>query len=388
MADETSEMIIKLEGRIDSNNVTDIEKRILNILAYRQNEAVIFDAENLDYISSAGLRTLLRVKKSCRDVKIINVRPGVYEILDTTGFTQLMTIEKAYRRISVDGCEEIGRGASGTIYRIDQDNVVKVYNDRNALDEIIHEREMAKLALILGIPTAISYEIVRIGDCYGSVFELLDAVSFSQILSTDPLKLEWCVEESIKLLNMLHTTHASDIRLPDIRDKYISKTENLRDELTDSVADKVLDLIRSIPLDDRLVHGDFHSKNIMLLDNDVLLIDMETLSVGHPIFDLASMYDAYIGFSDPDHDQVKRFQGFDYEISQKFWYRSLETYLNTQDKARIREVEDKAKVPGYVRAMNFLANHKGNETKEGREQLSYWKDRLIEVLERIDSLDF
>ncbi|MBR0085199.1 MAG: hypothetical protein IJL97_01480, partial [Lachnospiraceae bacterium] len=71
-------------------------------------------------------------------------------------FTEMMTVEKAYRVVSVEGCEEIGRGANGTIYRIDRDNVVKVYNNADALEDIQHEREVAKLALILGIPTAIS----------------------------------------------------------------------------------------------------------------------------------------------------------------------------------------------------------------------------------------
>ena len=69
-------------------------------------------------------------------------------------------MEKAYRVVSVEGCEEIGRGANGTIYRIDKDNVVKVYNNADALSEIQHEREVARLALVLGIPTAIESAIV------------------------------------------------------------------------------------------------------------------------------------------------------------------------------------------------------------------------------------
>ena len=69
-----------------------------------------------------------------------------------TGFTDMMPVEKAYRVVSVEGCEEIGRGANGTIYRIDRDNVVKTYKNADALAEIQHEREVAKLALILGVP--------------------------------------------------------------------------------------------------------------------------------------------------------------------------------------------------------------------------------------------
>ena len=166
---------ITLSGRIDSNNAAETEKGILAQLEGHKNAAVILDASALEYISSAGLRVILRVKKSYPDLTIKGVSPEVYEILDMTGFTEMMTVEKAYRVVSVEGCEEIGRGANGTIYRIDQDNVVKVYNNADALEDIQHEREVAKLALILGIPTAISYDVVRVGESYGSVFELLNA---------------------------------------------------------------------------------------------------------------------------------------------------------------------------------------------------------------------
>ena len=387
MTDETIKTI-QLTGHIDSNNAADTEKKILDDLSGQQPQAIVFDAENLEYISSAGLRILLRVMKAYPNVRITNVRPGVYEILDTTGFTQLMTVEKAYRRISVEGCEEVGRGASGTIYRIDQDNVVKVYNDRNALEEIINEREMAKLALILGIPTAISYEIVRVGESYGSVFELLDAVSFSHLIATDPSRLDWCIEENIKLLNTLHTTHVPDGKLPDIRNKYLSKIEGVRDILTDSVADRLCDMIMAVPFDDRMIHGDFHTKNIMLLDNDVLLVDMETISTGHPVFEFASMFDAYIGFSEPDREQVLRFQGFDYATSERFWHETLSGYLGTKDADRIREVEDKARIPGYVRMIHFMAKSKNRDTEAARTQIAYWKDKLLATLDRVNSLTF
>ena len=69
--------------------------------------------------------------------------------------------------------------------------MVKVYNNADALDDIRHEREMAKLALLLGIPTAISYDVVKVGNSYGSVFELLNARSFTRILTDEPQKLDW-----------------------------------------------------------------------------------------------------------------------------------------------------------------------------------------------------
>ena len=164
-------MTIKLNGQIDSTNAAQVEKEIMKQLKAQDDPVVVFDASELEYISSAGLRVLLRVRKSYPDMRITGVKPDIYEIFDMTGFTEMMQVEKAYRVVSVEGCEEIGRGANGTIYRIDQDNVVKVYNNPEALADIQHEREVARLALILGIPTAISQRCAdhfkRIYECHG-----------------------------------------------------------------------------------------------------------------------------------------------------------------------------------------------------------------------------
>ena len=135
-------IMIRLNGKIDSNNAAEWEKKIAEQLEGYEGTSVEIDASDLEYISSAGLRVLLRIRKTHPQIRIFDVNPVVYEILDTTGFTQMMEVEKAYRVISIEGCEEIGRGANGTIYRIDQDNVVKVYNNPEALSDIQHEREL------------------------------------------------------------------------------------------------------------------------------------------------------------------------------------------------------------------------------------------------------
>ena len=87
--------VIKLAGRIDSNNAAQTEQEILGQLAGGSPQTVILDAENLEYISSAGLRVILRVKKTYSDLHIINVNSVVYEILDMTGFTEMMTVGKS-----------------------------------------------------------------------------------------------------------------------------------------------------------------------------------------------------------------------------------------------------------------------------------------------------
>ena len=380
--------VIKLSGHIDSGNASAVEKAVLELIGQEPGRAIHIDADQLDYISSAGLRVILHLRKTHPELVISNVKPDVYEIFEMTGFTQMMTIEKAYRVVSVEGCEEIGRGANGTIYRIDQDNVVKVYNNADALSEIQHEREVARTALVLGIPTAISYDVVRVGESYGSVFELLNAKSFSKLLETEPDKMDWCVREYVELLKRIHGTVVPEGELPDMKETVLKWAEFMKDHLPEKAGEKLLSMVKAVPYDDHMIHGDYHTKNVELVGDEVLLIDMDTLAVGHPVFELASMYNAFIGFSEMDHEIIKQFQGFDFETSKLFWNKVLALYLGTDDENTIRQVEDKARIVGYTRLIRRLIRRHGMETEEGRSQIEFWKSELLELLDRTDSLIF
>ena len=377
---------LTLAGHIDSNNAAEVEKEIFGIIGDACDLPVIIDADDLEYISSAGLRVILRLRKSFPDMTVRGVNPEVYEVLDMTGFTQMMTVEKAYRVVSVEGCEVIGQGANGTVYRIDRDNVVKVYNNADALDEIQHEREVARLALILGVPTAISYDVVRVGDSYGSVFELLDAKSFAKILAEQPERMDWCVDEYVEMMKIIHGTEVPEGKLPDMRDTAIGWAKFVRDYLPEEAGEKLVSMVEAVPEDDHMIHGDYHIKNLELTGDEVLLIDMDTLAVGHPVFELASMYNAYLGFSEYDKDVVVRFLGLDRDTAEEFWRKTLEKYLGTDDPERYKEVEDKARIVGYTRLIRRSIRRQGLETEDGRKEIDVWKEQLLSLLENYDTL--
>ena len=120
-------LTIHLSGRVDSGNAQDVEEAIKQMVDGRSGDQIVLDLEDLEYVSSAGLRVILRLAKSAGTFKIVNASSAVYEIFDMTGFTEMFEITKAYRRISVEGCEVIGKGANGEVYRIDPDTIVKVY---------------------------------------------------------------------------------------------------------------------------------------------------------------------------------------------------------------------------------------------------------------------
>ena len=380
-------MEIKLNGRIDSNNAPQVEKGIMEQLGSQSGDLVI-DASGLEYISSAGLRILLRLRREYPEIRLSNVSSEIYEILDMTGFTEMMTVEKAYRTLSVEGCECIGRGAKGAVYRLDDENIVKVYFDSDALDEIKNEREMAKLALILGVPTAISYEVVRVGESYGSVFELLNARSFAQILASEPGSFDRCVKEFAGLLKKIHSIEVPADKLHDIKPEALSWVDRLGGCMTEESKEQIRNMILAVPDRRTMLHGDFHPKNIMFQNGEALVIDMDTLSYGHPIFELCSVYNALAGFSEYDHEVVKKFQGFDRELSVRFYNAALAEYLGTTSETKLREVTDKARILSYTRLIGRAVQKHGLETEKGRAEVALWKENLLELLKTADTLAF
>ena len=380
---EKAPLTIELSGRIDSQNAAEREEQMLAQLAGKGDVAVILDATDLEYISSAGLRVILRLKKICPDLKVIGVNSEVYEILEMTGFTEMMTVEKAYRVVSVEGCEVIGEGANGKVYRIDGDNVVKTYKNADALAEIQHEREVARLALVLGIPTAISYDVVKVGDSYGSVFELLNAKSFAKLLANEPERFDWCVAEYVKMLKTIHGTKIPEGKLPRFKDKVLKAINRTKDLLPAQLGEKLVKMTEDIPANDHMIHGDYHTKNIVLAGEEVLVIDMDTLSVGDPVFDLMRMYNSYIGYSENDPGVILRFQGYDQQTARKFWHDSLALYLGTKSEAKIKEVENKVRCLSYGYLIDWGTRHNADA-----DLVALWKARLIELLPDVDTLTF
>jgi thiamine kinase-like enzyme len=137
-----------------------------------------------------------------------------------------------------------------------------------------------------------------------------------------------------------------------------------------------------------MMHGDYHIKNIMMQNGEVLLIDMDTLCVGHPIFELASMYLGFVGFGECDPKKVENFLGIPYDTAVDFWKKSLKLYLESEDDNYVKSVEEKCMIIAYTRLMRRTIRRGGFDSSDGLQIINLCKKRLAELLPKIDSLDF
>ena len=383
-----SELTIYFEGHIDSANAKEIEDEISAIKEKARPEKLVIDCENLQYISSAGLRIVLRLMKEIKPISIVNVSSEVYEIFDMTGFTEMAEVHKAYRKVSVDGCEIIGKGANGTVYRIDRDTIVKVYVNPDSLPEIQRERELARKAFVLGIPTAIPYDVVRVGEGYGSVFELLSAKSLAEILSKDPGQLDSVLKYSVDLLKTIHSKELPKGEMPDCKATVLGWVEFLKDYLPEAQYKKLKALVEAVPEDNHIMHGDYHMKNVMLQDGEALLIDMDTLCLGHPVFEFGSIFNSYIGYSELDTENVRKFLGIPFETAKQIWDRTVRMYFGTDDEAFIQAVKDKARVVGYTRVMRRAIRRGSMDDPATLAVVNNCRKHFDELLARVDTLEF
>ena len=92
---EENTLTLVPEGRLDTNTAPELEKMLAENLGEDVTKLVL-DFENLDYISSAGLRVLLSAHKKMRKqgtMKLVHVSEVVNEIFEVTGFSEILTVE-------------------------------------------------------------------------------------------------------------------------------------------------------------------------------------------------------------------------------------------------------------------------------------------------------
>ena len=382
LKNENQTLMIKLVGRLDTNTVPELEQKTPSL---ENIHKIIFDFEKLEYISSSGLRFILKCKKQVDNTKVIDCNPEVFEIFNITGFSEMMDVEKALRKISIEGCEMIGEGFYGKIYRIDPETIVKIYKIPDALDMIKREIGLAKKAFVMGIPTAIPYDIVKVGDLYGAVFELLNAKSIGNLINNEK-SLDNFAKKSVQILKEMHKKEVTPGELPSRKNITIDVLKDNKNSFSNEVYNKLLFLLESIPETNTLLHSDFHVKNIMAQNDELLLIDMESISVGHPIFEFASMHASYIGFSCVDKQNTDKFFEMPLETTTKLFNKIFKLYYNNKTEEELKDIKLKLSIISYLQVLNLRAKYAELAYGTEKEEVEFCINYLTEAAEKLDSL--
>ena len=83
-----------VSGRLDTQTAPELENELDSVLSGLKE--LTFDFTNLEYVSSAGLRVILKAQKAMNaqgSMKLTGVNDSIMEVFDITGFLDILTIE-------------------------------------------------------------------------------------------------------------------------------------------------------------------------------------------------------------------------------------------------------------------------------------------------------
>ena len=86
--------LVKVQGSIESSNAVQFEQELIAAIS---GDQLTIDAQELAYISSAGLRVILKAQKAMArrgEMRLVGVNESVMEVFEITGFCDILTIEK------------------------------------------------------------------------------------------------------------------------------------------------------------------------------------------------------------------------------------------------------------------------------------------------------
>lgn len=373
-------------GAIDSTNADELTSRIMELVT--NDDDVSFDFDDVNYLSSAGLRLTLKVGKVAKSFEVINVKSDIYDVFDMTGFTQLITIKKAMRTISIADKEMIGEGYMGRVYRLNPETIIKVFYRGSSLEDIKREVDLAKKAFVLGIPTAIPFDVVKVQEGgYGSVFELLDSNCFNKLFQLHPENEDKYVKMYIDLLKEIMKIRIDNLSLlPNRRDDALVWFNYIKDNsvFDAETNEKLSILIDSIPDDNHLIHGDFHIKNIMMQGEEPLLIDMDTLGRGHEIFEITAFFLTYIGYPSTEAEDSETFLGVEDRVSKRLFYDTINEIYKDRSEEERQEIIEKCAILGYM----WLAYKTIIFEPENTVRFEHAKSEVLRLINKYHTLAF
>ena len=348
VCEEADRVVLELPEKIDAVNSSKVAQEIDIVFELYKDKNVCLDASKTIYISWPSLRLFLNLRKKYKErLSVSNVSPDVYDNLTVTG----LNARKKAREISIDGCPVIGKGAFGTVYRLDDETVVKVYkNGEDSLPVIEHEQKIARQAFIDGIPTAIPFDIVKVGDQYGVVFELLDAKNCMDMVIEDPSVLKTLIPKYAAFLRNLHKIEIDDNQIPSTKDINLKFLDSLAPVLGKETEAKLRALYEKMPEERHVIHGDAHLKNIMISGDEMRVIDMDNMCKADPVFEFAGLYTTYVAFNEDDPDDAMRFQGAPVQTCRQIFYETLKEYLKGRN-VNPDTVLPKIQLIGYLRLL-------------------------------------
>ncbi len=387
--------VIPFPERLDATNTADyMEKMGKEVDEISPETELVADLTQTVYLSSSGLRLILTLAKKRPDIHVINVPPEVYEVLDMTGLNKKIHISRKIMTIDPITTEPIARGSNGEVYAVEKDIIVKMFSDKTTKEEIREEWHNAKIALTLGVPSAICYSVVTDGTRLGIMFERMETTSLASLIYADYDHFDKYAEDFADLLKEMHEIRDSDHELHNVKEAFAALIEKV-DYLEEPERQKMSAFLDAVPERDNVVHGDFHPNNIGEVFGELILLDMAEIGYGNPLFDfIASYYDLVLSgkTTGKEHPEVtKRFFGLEVEELTRLWDIVLKRYFPDMDPEKKQFFEETVEWMLGFKLLLFPVLHPKHSKEKHAQWIRLGRERFIdhyeELMNRIEKID-
>lgn len=337
---ENNELItVWLPERIDSSNADEVEAKLYEISELNPGKSLSLNAENMEYISSAGLRLLLKFQKAGLLENLGNVSQNVYSILDNTGFIGIINVNRLAASYEYDHNALIGCDSFGKLYKADKENVIRVYDSHVDPSDIEMGFECAKVMMNSPVSCAIPFDMVTTSNGKGCLYSVEDFMSVSTLITkqsdADEFRVK-AINKIVKQLNLVHgVTELSDCvpretdRLPEL----IYKNLNA---FSEEEKEKICHIVRKISRGNKVILENVNERTILISYKEPVLVDFSLLRFGNPLFEIAGFYRNVYEFS-------SLLEVTDKAEIEHTWQMFLSKYLGTDDKGTIENYDYAAK---------------------------------------------
>ncbi len=323
-------LLIELPERINETNSQQIKDEILEIMAKNPDCRPDLDLKNLKYISSSGLRSFLTIQKKWGkgQISLKNVSKDVNSILEMTGFDSIFHVSKLLHQCNIDGCVPIAKCINGSLYSLKGGMMVKAFNPEITLEEVEIEIGMSQKAMACGVPTPISFSIVKCNNGFGILFEEITGDSIASLLRKHPESAHTYAKQIALQIKELHEIKILPDRLPSIKSRYQEMLAFAKYKLNHDDWLQLNALIETIEDRETFVHGDLSLDKIFLVNDEIILMDMANCGYGHPTFDLQSLYASLVAIEIDNPGYCKEKYDLDPSICREFWKLFARYYLD------------------------------------------------------------
>ena len=146
-------------------------------------------------------------------------------------------------------------------------------------------------------------------------------------------------------------------------------------------------LLQRMPEETGFIHGDIQLKNVMLADGKMVLVDMDKLSCGNPVFEFAGLHATYIAFNEDVPDDTERFLGINKQNAERIARQTLEEYLKLRGEGQFDEAFRKVRTLGYLRFLEILIIEQESIQSEVKDlQIAHTMQHLKELAVSVDNL--